>query len=108
MRRRPDPGFCIQASFSRDSLIFYPHLSLGHVCLLGSLASPSLSSLSLGSALVGRRVSPWAPMGEALLGWDRNVVMRSHPRGEVGWHRDEGKKSLSHRINVWKYFLEHF
>lgn len=47
-------------------------------------------------------------MGEALLGWDRNVVMRSHPRGEVGWGRDEGKKSLSHRITVWKYFLEHF
>lgn len=81
-------------------LIVCPHLSLGHVCLLGSLTSPSPGSLSLGSALVGRRVSPWVPTGEVLLGWDRDVEMKSHPRGEVGWGRDEGKKSLFNEIKL--------
>lgn len=73
---------CIQAPFSRDALIVSPPPSLGHVRPLGSLASPSPASLPLGSALVERRVSLWAPVGEALLGWDRNVVMRSPPPRE--------------------------
>lgn len=73
---------CIQAPFSRDALIVSPPPSLGHVRPLGSLASPSPASLPLGSALVERRVSLWAPVGEALLGWDRNVVMRSPPLPE--------------------------
>lgn len=87
----------IPAPLSRDALI----VTLGHVRLLGALASPSAASLPLCSALVGRRVSLWAPMGEALLGWDRNVVMRSPLRGIVGWGRDEGKKSPLNRIKLY-------
>lgn len=75
-----------------------PPPSLGYVRLLGSLASPSPGSLPLGSALVGRRVSLWAPMGEALLGWDRNVVMRSHAPPPEKWGGAEAKER-SHPLN---------
>lgn len=90
-----------------DSLSLPPFL--GHARLLGSPASPSPANLPLGSALVGSRESPWAPKGEALLGWDRDAEMGPASQGRTegaGVEAGRGEADLC-MTKILQYFSKH-